>query len=282
MGRRTGRHLSPAALGRLAGAVASVLAVASPLLVGSSCSKDNKLTLDLTVEPETTPTMLTHDVSTLISDSGITRYHIKAPVWYVFGEAKSPRWTFPDGLYVEKFDDAMKQEATIECDSATYFEQQKLWRLDGNVRIRNVQNEKFLTEQLFWDQRYQKVYSDSFIHIERSDRIIEGYGFTSNDRMTDYVVNRVSGIFPVSQFVNRDSTSGGMSRRETPEPEAPTASTADLPEPVATGAPTAPAAVHRPDTAEMARRRQAARLRRQQRLEQRDSAAVKNENETDQ
>ncbi len=173
----------------------------------SSCGGEQKQTLDITVDPELTPTMLTHDVSTLISDSGITRYHITAPVWYVYGESKSPRWTFPEGVFMEKFNDSLKREATVECDSATYFEKRRLWRLDGNVRIKNIQNERFLTEQLFWDQRSQRVYSDSFIHIERQDRIIEGYGFNSNDRLTEYQVNRVSGIFPVSQFTPGASAS---------------------------------------------------------------------------
>ena len=46
------------------------------------------------------------------------------------------------------------------------------------------------------------MYSDSFIHIERSDRIIEGYGFESNEQMTDYVIRRPSGIFPTTAFMN--------------------------------------------------------------------------------
>lgn len=165
-----------------------------------ACDGEKTGTLHITIDPETTPTMLTHNVSTLISDSGITRYHITAPIWYVFGEAQQPKWKFPEGVFLEKFNDSLKQEATVQCDSATYYENKRLWQLDGNVRILNLSNEKFLTQQLFWDERNQKVYSDSFIHIERQDRIIEGYGFTSNDRLSNYVVHRVSGIFPASQF----------------------------------------------------------------------------------
>lgn len=67
----------------------------------------------------------------------------------------------------------------------------------------NVAKERFETEHLFWDQRDKKVYTDSFIHIEKSDRIIEGYGFVSNENMTDYTVNRVSGIFPVSDMTQK-------------------------------------------------------------------------------
>lgn len=102
-------------------------------------------------------------------------------------------------MHLEKYDNFFRIDATVDCDSATYFKEKQLWRLDGYVDITNMSNEKFLTQQLFWDQKNQKIYSDSFIHIERADRIIEGYGFVSNDKMTQYHVVNVSGIFPVEQ-----------------------------------------------------------------------------------
>lgn len=186
-------------------AIAVAAAVAATVTLGA-CG-DEKPTLDIVIDPENTPTMLTHEVSTLISDSGITRYHLTSPVWFVFGEAREPRWKFPQGVFLEKFDNDLRQEATVEADSATYFERKKIWRLDGNVRIKNLQNEKFLTQQLFWDQRQQKIYSDSFIHIERADRVIEGFGFESDDRLNVYEVKQVSGIFPVSHFAPGGSAS---------------------------------------------------------------------------
>lgn len=82
--------------------------------------------------------MKTRDVMTLISDSGMTRYRITAKLWLVYDEARRPNWKFPYGLFLEKFDDNFKVEATIRCDSAFYFKNDKLWRLDGNVVIRNT------------------------------------------------------------------------------------------------------------------------------------------------
>ena len=79
----------------------------------------------------------------------------------------------------------------------------RLWRFDGNVRMRNVEGDRFVTEQIFWDQQKGKVYSDSFIHIERIDRTIEGVGFESNEQMTEYVIREVQGILPMP--VRRDS-----------------------------------------------------------------------------
>lgn len=169
----------------------------------SSCGEENRETISISADPETFPTMRTIDVSTTISDSGYTRYHITSPLWLMFEEAKEPHWNFPDGLYVVKFDNDMKENGTFTADTATYWSVRKLWRFDRNVRMKNIDGDRFLTQQLFWDQNQRKLYSDSFIHIERSDRIIEGYGFESNESMTEYSIRRPSGIFPTSDFVSR-------------------------------------------------------------------------------
>lgn len=166
----------------------------------AACDDEKKEVIPGKTDPEKTPTMTTRDVSTLISDSGITRYKITSPLWLMYEEAKEPKWRFPDGLHLEKLDIRFKPEASIDCDSATYHKDRQIWQLDGYVNVRNTQGEKFLTNQLFWNQRQQKIYSDSFIHIERDGKVIEGYGFESNEQMTRYHVLRVAGIFPAEQF----------------------------------------------------------------------------------
>lgn len=191
--------------------IAAVLIAA----VAVACSDDHTERVADIADTESVPTMVTHNVATYISDSGYTRYHITTPIWYVFDEVREPRWTFPDGLFMEKYDDLFRQDATLRCDSAIYFSQKKLWRLDGNVRMRNVAGDRFLTQQLFWDQASRTVYSDSFIHIERSDRVIEGYGFNSNENMTRYTVRNPSGIFPV----NPDNAPGGSDSPKSDRPK---------------------------------------------------------------
>lgn len=144
--------------------------------------------------------MSTLRANTIITDSGYPRYRIIAPTWLMFDNAKEPRWTFPDGMHMEQYDNEGNIHSTIDCDSAVYFTGRQTWRLDGAVDISSVEGQRFLTQQLWWDRIYHEVYSDSFIHIERPDRVIEGFGFKSNDRMTRYVVLHPSGIFPASQF----------------------------------------------------------------------------------
>ena len=81
--------------------------------------------------------------------------------------------------------------------------------------------EKFLTQQIFWDQDTRTVYSDSFIHIERSNRSIEGYGFTSSEQMTDYLVNRPSGIFPIPDRNAQNADTAAVEADEEEKPANP-------------------------------------------------------------
>ncbi len=174
---------------------AATILWAAPAL--TSCREEHKEVISGDVDFETTPTMTTTKVETLISDSGIIRYRIISPLWYMYDEAAAPFWTFPRGLTLERYDNYYNKNGTITCDSASYVRPKGLWELNGNVKVTNTLGEKFLTDQLFWNEKDGRVYSEAFIHIERSDRILEGYGFTANDRMTQYTINDVSGIFPV-------------------------------------------------------------------------------------
>ena len=178
-----------------------------------ACRDDVKNVVHRETNPDSVPTVVSRNVKTLISDSGVTQYRITTKLWYIYSQATKPHLFFPDGLYLEQFDKNLKTAASVQCDSATYYVDSKLWQLDGNVRIWNVNKELILTNQLFWSQRDQKVYSDSFIHIEKADRTLEGYGFVSNERMTTYTLHRPSGIFPY------DESRAPGAQRETAPPD---------------------------------------------------------------
>ena len=155
------------------------------------------------------PSMTTIGVSSLISDSGVVRYKIIAEEWLVYDKTNPPRWSFEKGIFLEKFDNDMHVDAKIKADTAYYYDKQKLWDLRGRVSIRNQKGEKFDTEQLYWNQNTEKVYSDKYIRIEQEEKIITGYGFNSNQQFTDYVIRNTAGIFPVDEqpkdSIRRDS-----------------------------------------------------------------------------
>lgn len=172
-------------------------------LLLAACKEDGKIGIASRVDPKKMPSMSTVNVATLISDSGITQYKIVSPLWNVYDEVDTPYWNFPKGIYLQKFDRKFNVIASVAADSARFFRLLNLWKLDGNVELRKEPGELFLTQQLFWDQRRNRLYSDSFIHIETPERMLEGHGFESNDRLTKYSIRRPTGIFPVSEEMRR-------------------------------------------------------------------------------
>ena len=179
----------------------------------TSCEDSSTTVVSHPTNPEVVPTMTTTDVQTIISDSGITRYRIAAPMWNMFEEAKEPHWTFPKGVKCEELDKNFNAVTTIQCDSAYFDKGNSLWTLTGNVRISNVNNDLILTDQMTWDQRSHQMYSDAFIHIEKQGRIIEGYGYVSNERLTTYQLRQVEAIFPIDERRMPHPGSGNTPRR---------------------------------------------------------------------
>lgn len=167
------------------------------LLSFSSCDGKAKAIGDAITERDSLPMMQTMGVTTLISDSGVTRYRVNTEEWLVFDRKKPSYWAFEKGVYVEQFDSIFNIEASIKADTAYYYDKERLWKLIGNVDIQNRKGERFNTELLYWNEATQKVYSDKFIRIEQPDRIITGHGFDSNQQMTVYVIRNIEGIFYV-------------------------------------------------------------------------------------
>jgi hypothetical protein len=138
--------------------------------------------------------MHAEQVSSLISDSGVTRYRLIADVWDVFSNAVEPYWYFPQGVFVEQFDSLFNNIGYIQADTAYYFEKKELWQVIGNVHIQNLEGDKFDTSELFWDRKappnsLTSIYTDSMIRIDQGeDLVIISKGLKANQSMTDFVM----------------------------------------------------------------------------------------------
>ena len=171
-----------------------------------ACNNNKKNIAEAVNEKDSLPDMRTTGVTTYISDSGMIRYKIITDEWLIYSQKNPPYWAFEKGVYMEKFDTLFNIDASIEADTAYYYEQKKLWELRSNVHIRSQKGDKFDTELMFWDQEKEKIYSDKFIRIEQVDRVLTGYGFESNQQMTEYQIFNNTGIFLVEDTAPSDTT----------------------------------------------------------------------------
>ena len=164
-----------------------------------SCKNSTRGTIPTFEHPDSVAIMSTYGVSSTISDSGRICYRINADEWLVYAKRNPPYWAFEKGLYLEKFDTLMNIEATIKCDTAFFFNEMKLWKLIGNVNMKNPKNQRFYTDLLYWDQNEELIYSDAYIRVEQEEQITEGVGFSSNQDLSVWQIRNTKGIYIVEQ-----------------------------------------------------------------------------------
>lgn len=159
------------------------------LLFFYSCKEEQQETIDIKFDAESVPMMQTDSVTIMVSDSGFVRYKVKTKRYEIFERSKEPRWYFPEGVYLEKYSTTFAIEAVLKADTVWNYTQKRLWKLKGHVFVQNAKGVTFKSEELFVDDRTQKVYSDKYIEIqEPAELLLKGKGFTSNQQMTEYQI----------------------------------------------------------------------------------------------
>lgn len=102
---------------------------------------------------------------------------------------------FPDGVNVKFFDKSFHITTSLKCDEAINYPQQELWRFSKNVVIESQQGGTLSTQELYFDQKTQKIYSVKYVEVkDPQGNIIRGKGgFEANYDFTVYEFKNVDG-----------------------------------------------------------------------------------------
>ncbi|MDX1627749.1 MAG: LPS export ABC transporter periplasmic protein LptC [Fulvivirga sp.] len=101
---------------------------------------------------------------------------------------------FPEGIYMEFFDEKGNISSTLRADKAYYFEEEKKYRGRGNVVIKNLEkNQKLETEELFWKPDEELMYTDKFVTITLDREVFMGRGLEAKQDFSWYVLKQPEG-----------------------------------------------------------------------------------------
>lgn len=162
--------------------------------------------------------MTSYGVNTLISDSGVIKYRIVTERWEVNTNRVPSRWIFDKGMLLEQFDEKFHINSYIQCDTAYYFDQERVWKLYGRVRILTKDGLRFTSEQLTWDENRHELSSNVFSKLITPERTLQGSYFWSDERMTRYFVSNSKGSFEKGDFGGGGSSSSASSSDSTSAP----------------------------------------------------------------
>lgn len=106
--------------------------------------------------------------------------------------------SFPEGVYIEFYDDSGGVSSTLSANSAFYYKADQKWKGQGKVEVKNIQKgEQLNTEELFWFPATKKINTDKFVQIRTGHEVIYGTGLDAKQDMSEYSILKPEGEFAI-------------------------------------------------------------------------------------
>ena len=101
---------------------------------------------------------------------------------------------FPKTLHVDFYNDTMIVESKLDALYGKYREFENKVFLKDSVVVRNIlKGDTLHCDELWWDQRTQKFYTDKKVRINTKDKIIFGTGLEAAQNFSWYVIQQITG-----------------------------------------------------------------------------------------
>ncbi|MCB0634214.1 MAG: LPS export ABC transporter periplasmic protein LptC [Saprospiraceae bacterium] len=138
------------------------------------------------------------EVEILYSDSSLIKVRIQGPTMLTYLDRNDQRQEFPDGVRVEFFSPEGDITSVLTAKYGVRIDSKNQIIVRDSVVWQSVEQEKLETEELIWDERAEKVFTQKFVVITRPDEIITGHGFESDQNFENARINAVDGRIKIS------------------------------------------------------------------------------------
>lgn len=160
-------------------------------------------------------------MSIVKSRNGRRSYRFAAPLMEGYTLVGEPYREFRRGVKITTYrDDSLSTvDAVLTSNYAIYYEKRQLWEAKGNVEIHKHDGKSLYTQQLFWDERTGKIYSNVDTKIEQNEGrdVFLGEGFESDEEFRDWRFRRSKNRFEVvMRPEGADSTAADASGPQPP------------------------------------------------------------------
>lgn len=107
---------------------------------------------------------------------------------------------FPEGIYIEFFDETGALASTLSANTAYFYKGDNKWLGQGKVEVKNMaKSEQLNTEELFWFPAKKKINTDKFVTIRTGSEVLYGTGLDAKQDMSKYEILHPSGDFAIDE-----------------------------------------------------------------------------------
>ncbi len=136
--------------------------------------------------PETMLTQQSDTLTMLASSNGVKSYRFYTPLMERYELAAEPYMEFRYGVDIISYDSLGGVSSTLVADYGINYEDRELWEARGNVVAEGEGGRTLFTQQLFWDQKTDRVYSNVDCIVREGEDYFVGEGFESDSDFEDW------------------------------------------------------------------------------------------------
>lgn len=140
------------------------------------------------------------NVEILYSDSAIVRVRVTGPLLYNYTERENPRQEFPAGVKVDFLEPNLSVSSTITAKTAVRYQDKGRIIARDSVVLTTVKQEKLETEELIWDEKTGKVFTEKFVKVTKPGEVIYGFGLEAEQDFSYWKIKVPKGRIKVEQL----------------------------------------------------------------------------------
>lgn len=145
------------------------------------------------------PVEVGNNVSIAYTDSGFLKAKLFAPLLERYASDARNQTEMKDGITAYFYSQEGKVNSYIKSKYAVRDERDRTITARKDVNVVNNKGDTLRTEELIWDEKTDRIYSDKSVRITSPDKIILGTGFESNTAFTKFRVLNITGIISLNQ-----------------------------------------------------------------------------------
>ena len=158
-----------------------------------SCSNDPQVLKEF-IERVDFPIEKIEEAEMIHTENGVLKVKIIANTIKRFKDTH-PELVFSNGVEIIFYNDAGLVRSVLKSATAEIDEVNNIMVASENVILTSSAGKKLETEELIWDEKKNKIYTNKRVIITTATEVIEGEGFNSNPDFSQYSISKINGTF---------------------------------------------------------------------------------------
>lgn len=169
------------------------------LLVAGACGTKEIDKVKVAASVKELPLEVGSNITINYTDSGFLKAKIFAPLLERYASENRMETEMRQGITAYFYESNGRVTSYIKSKYAIRNERERTLIARKDVIVINNKGDTLRTEELIWDEKTDRIFSEKFVKISSPDRIILGSGLESNTAFSKFRVLNITGIISLKE-----------------------------------------------------------------------------------